>query len=169
MKRRRTSSHATPSPSISRPGLTGDSGDRNNEPEADAESAHGILILTYGGDRPAQRVEPKATGSYSTGDLDHDGRDDLLISVPGGARILYGSAGGLTTDGATTLRRNGGGEEVPASERPAQLAAVQDFDQDGRADVVLGWSRDGLGPSRWWVIEGDSDEVAAFTDAKFAD
>lgn len=147
---------------------TGDSGDRNNEPGADAESAHGIVTVSYGGGRPAKRIEPGATGSYATGDLDHDGRDELLISVPGGARILHGSADGLTTDG-TTFRRAGAGEDVPASERPAQLAAVRDFDRDGRAEVVLNWSRDGLGPSRWWVIEGGGDEVAAFTDAEFTD
>lgn len=42
---------------------TGDSGDRNNEPEADTESAHGIVILTYGGGRPpgaSSRERPEA-------------------------------------------------------------------------------------------------------------
>jgi hypothetical protein len=56
----------------------------------------------------------------------------------------------------------------------APLVAVQDFDRDGRAEAVYNWSREedlvGMkGPSRWWVIEGGTDEVAAFTDAKFAD
>jgi hypothetical protein len=155
----------------------GDSGSRNNEPGNETESSEvdGTVTVYYGGSRPAERFKPGATGNYSTGDLDHDGRDELLISYLGGVTILHGSAGGLTTDGSTTLRRNGGGKEVPASERPAQLVAVQDFDQDGRAEVVFKWSREdylsygGLEPSRWWVIEGGSDEVAAFTDAKFAD
>ncbi|MEV0218204.1 hypothetical protein [Streptomyces sp. NPDC050704] len=52
------------------------------------------------------------------------------------------------------------------------LEAVRDFERDGRAEVVFTWSPDGerggsTGPSRWWVLEGGSDKVAAFTDAKF--
>lgn len=147
----------------------GDSGSRATEPGAETEAPEvdGTVTIYYGGDRPTKRFKPGAAGAYSTGDLNHDGRDELLISM-GGVTILHGSASGLTTDGSTTLRRNGGGKEVSAYDRPAHLAAVQDFNQDGRAEIVFNWSRD-KGPSRWWVIEGGNHQVAAFTDAKFAD
>jgi hypothetical protein len=97
-----------------------------------------------------------------------------VISFEGGVRILRGSADGLTTDRSATLRRDGAGEEVPASARPARFAAVRDFDRDGRAEVVFSWFPDGdrgrtEGPSRWWVLECGIDRVAAFTDAKFFD
>ncbi|MDX3134594.1 VCBS repeat-containing protein, partial [Streptomyces europaeiscabiei] len=153
----------------------GDNGTRNGEPGADAQdpTVHDTVTVYYGGNRPDKRIEPEARGDYATGDLDNDGRDELLISFEGSVKILRGSADGLTTDQSTTVRRAGAGKEVPASERPAQFTAVRDFDKDGRAEIVFSWSPDGewggsKGPSRWWVLEGGTDKVAAFTDAKFS-
>jgi hypothetical protein len=154
----------------------GDNGTRNGEPEADAQdpTVHDTVTVYYGGNRPDKRLKPGATGEYATEDLDSDGRDELLISFGGGVKILRGNADGLTTDGSATLRRAGAGKEVPAHERPAHFTAVRDFDRDGRAEVVFSWSPYGdrggsTGPSRWWVLEGGTDKVAAFTDAKFFD
>ncbi|WP_193241460.1 FG-GAP repeat domain-containing protein [Streptomyces phaeolivaceus] len=154
----------------------GDNGTRNGEPGADAQdpAVHDTVTVHYGGNRPDKRLKPGASGDYLTEDIDDDGRDELLISVEGGVRILRGSADGLSTDKAATVRRDGAGEEVPAAERSARFTTVRDFDRDGRAEVVFGWSPVGerggsTGPSRWWVLEGGTDTVTAFTDAKFFD
>lgn len=154
----------------------GDNGTRNGEPGADAQdpTVHDTVTVHYGGSRPDKRLKPGATGEYATQDLDDDGRDELLIAFEGGVRILRGSGDGLTTDRSATLRRDGAGKEVPASSRPALFTTVRDFDRDGRAEVVFSWSPEddrggSTGPSKWWVLEGGTDEVAAFTDAKFFD
>ncbi|MFE7760389.1 FG-GAP repeat domain-containing protein [Streptomyces sp. NPDC057438] len=75
----------------------GDSGGRNNEPEADPQdpTVHDTVTVYYGGDRPDERLEPGTNGSYSTADVDHDGQDELLISSEGGVEVLRGSTAGL--------------------------------------------------------------------------
>lgn len=75
----------------------GDSGSRNGEPEGDAQdpAVHDTVTVYYGGDRPAKLLKPGANGIYSTEDLNHDGRDELLIGFEGGV-VLNGSADGLT-------------------------------------------------------------------------
>ncbi len=63
----------------------------------------------------------------STGDLDKDGYDDILLSTADVAKVFLGDASGPSTSAAITFSTAGCGDTL-----------VQDIDDDGHLDVVLG-------------------------------
>lgn len=63
-----------------------------------------------------------------TADLDGDGLDELVVTGPE-LTVLRGRTSGLSTSGAVTV--------APKATGTTQVIAVGDFDDDGRADLVL--------------------------------
>jgi hypothetical protein len=86
----------------------------------------------------------------ATGDFNRDGFADLAVGVPGedigtigsaGAVVaLYGSAGGLTTNGTQLLTQAGGATEL--NDAFGGVLAAGDFNQDGFADLAVGAGED---------------------------
>jgi FG-GAP repeat len=81
----------------------------------------------------------------AAGDFDHDGRQDVVVAVPGedagiGAiHIFYGGANGLKTSNDQIIRENdfcGGAAPGPANFGAA--IAVGDFNGDGESDIAVG-------------------------------
>ncbi|MCQ4207812.1 FG-GAP repeat domain-containing protein [Streptomyces longispororuber] len=88
----------------------------------------GTAVLTggglkvYAGQGAAPRTVPVTGETLDTGDLDGDGRTDLVVS------------GG---DGAKVRLVRGAASAVPGSPGAGRVVAVADFDGDGRDDLVL--------------------------------
>jgi hypothetical protein len=89
-------------------------------------------------------------GGLATGDFNGDGFADLAVGVPGedigtigsaGAVVaLYGSAGGLTTNGTQLLTQAGGATEL--NDAFGGVLAAGDFNQDGFADLAASAGED---------------------------
>ncbi|MBL7009474.1 MAG: FG-GAP repeat protein [Planctomycetes bacterium] len=106
----------------------------------------GRLLHRLNGDR-----ETLALGTWSSpaGDLDRDGRDDLLVGrAIGGAVLAYSGRSGRT------LRRLDRGHRMDTL--GSKLAAAGDFDGDGRADLVA-TRRDLLSGSQEVVVLAGTD------------
>ncbi|TLS46937.1 hypothetical protein FE633_07600 [Streptomyces montanus] len=157
--------------------VVGDNGSRNDEPgyETEAPEVDGTLTVYFGDGGTPQFLDLGIRGDYLAGDTDGDGHDELLVgqTVPGSTMpeitVIPGSPQGLDKEGLRTLRRTGPARvpgatrDLAAGKRYAHLAAVRDFDQDGRCEVVLRWTLPAQGPSYVWVLEGDKD-VVTFQD-----
>ncbi|MEV0504865.1 VCBS repeat-containing protein, partial [Streptomyces spectabilis] len=83
-----------------------------------------------------------------TGDLDGDGRSELVVTGGGSGEVWIhrGRAAGLAATAAATLVPAGGSG-------PVQVLKVADFDGDRRADVVVRTST-GRGTDRVRVYRG---------------
>lgn len=113
----------------------------------DQPTAHRI---TQAGATPSKHERDDRFGSaLAAGDFDGDGFDDLAVGVPGedfGTRVdagavivLYGSANGLTDDGARILSQRGVTPgKAQTDDRFGEALAVGDINGDGRDDLVVG-------------------------------
>ncbi len=94
-----------------------------------------------------------AGGGVAAGDLDGDGRDDLLF-VGGGGNVLYHNEGDghFRRDPRTAQLQAPGRDGLPGE---ARQPLVADFDNDGREDVFVGYVD---APHRLWRNTGRTFE-----------
>lgn len=111
------------------------------------------------GDLDSSGVGSEAGTSLAEGDTDGDGYADLLVGAPGGAgraRLLHGSAGGLTATGAVTFVQGSGG--VPgaaeAGDRFGSAVTLTDLDGDGAADAAFGAEGENAGDGTVMTLTG---------------
>jgi disulfide bond formation protein DsbB len=113
----------------------------------------------------------------AAGDLNGDGRGDLVVGVPyeglggaaevGVAQVLYGTASGLSASGNQLWHQNSPGilETAEASDHFARALAVGDMNGDGRGDLAVGIPDEGLGSLRFagavQVIYGTASGLSA--------
>jgi hypothetical protein len=123
--------------------------------------ASGIVPLARAGSTLAGGLPLDRAGSgLAAGDLDADGRDDLVVGVPGAAgpaqvapselRVVYGSAQRLPA--ASSLSSYPGLTAPAAGERLGHAIDLGDVDGDGRLDLVAGAT--GLESGRVYVLLG---------------
>ncbi|MCU1427633.1 MAG: repeat protein [Actinomycetia bacterium] len=100
--------------------------------------------------------------SVAAGDLNHDGFEDLVVSVPredlngetqvGAAHVFFGSATGLqfaATQGALYFHQGAGGGGIGDAAEHNDIfgspVAIGDFDHDGFGDIAIGVQGESLG------------------------
>ncbi|GAB3131298.1 FG-GAP and VCBS repeat-containing protein [Microbispora hainanensis] len=129
----------------------GDDGSRNDEPGAETIGATSAITV-YGGRAPQAPIVidvPGIHGALTAGDVDGDGRDDLLLQDGGRVELLRNGLTARRALGPFSCREVEGG-------RPGALRAG-DYDRDGRAEVLVTcWTAaSGPDPHRLWVWEDD--------------
>jgi hypothetical protein len=120
---------------------------------ADGTTTDGSLFLAQGMDGVRGTAENADLfgSAVAMGDVNGDGIDDLAIGAfaedietqdadEGSAHLLYGSAGGLSTDGDEYLTQNSPGmpDGAQFGDRFATALAVGDLDGDGFGDLAVG-------------------------------
>lgn len=139
---------------------------------ANYESNSAFVLTNEGGmafAAPIAAPVPGAASSLAAGDLDEDGRDDLVVTVPGSLALLTSDAGMPAGAGALSL----------AGKTPMHVE-LADLDTDGHLDIattvqdtfgagqviIFHGAGDGtfpefvghaVGMSPWWVESGDLD------------
>jgi FG-GAP repeat len=113
------------------------------------QNSTGIADTAEGGDRFG--------GSLAAGDINHDGKDDLAIGVPGetlgtiyragAVNVLYSGPSGLTFAGNQFWTQNSYGiaDQAEASDQFGTAVALADLSGDGRADLVVGVPHESFG------------------------
>ncbi|MGW7081984.1 FG-GAP repeat domain-containing protein [Streptomyces sp. NPDC054871] len=140
----------------------GDNGSRNNEPDVSVEGPKvtaSLAVYPGKGGAPTTYKIPKSRensyygpGDYASADPDGDGKDGILVATDDGALLIDGEK-------RTKILRG----------RQARPYAAADFDADGKEELILGWSRNGQDPTRWWITDGTSRrDMAAFATRRFA-
>lgn len=160
--------------------VIGDDGSRNYESDGEAPGVDGTFTVFPGDGGPPRPYELDLVGDLVTGDLDGDGRDELLIDDMSGGhpepakvtvvRGLLGSRSDVRTGTLNRLgpaRVPGVGRDLRKPERYAHIAAVRDFDRDGRAEVVLRRTTPEQGPTYIWIVDGDGKDLVTFDDGRF--
>jgi hypothetical protein len=111
--------------------------------------------------------------SLATGDVDHDGIDDLLVGVPsdnytgtlsnGSVMAVFGSSSGMALDRGVFLGQSlfGGTEE--SRDEFGTVIAIGDFDANGIADMVIGTPLEDLEAVA--VADGGAVYVGTFGDS----
>ncbi|WP_328989474.1 FG-GAP-like repeat-containing protein [Kribbella sp. NBC_01245] len=94
--------------------------------------------------------------AVAAGDFNNDGRDDLAIGAPtenvngsnqaGNVIVLYGKSAGLSTDGSQNWHQGSAGiaGDVEAGDKFGSSLTTGDFNDDGRADLVVGSPGDSI-------------------------
>ncbi|MCX4670664.1 VCBS repeat-containing protein [Streptomyces sp. NBC_01381] len=159
----------------------GDDGSRNDEPGAGVEEpevAHSYAVYPGKGGAPIAYKLPKSRSpyegphDYTSADPDGDGKDGLFIATADGALLMEGEGDRTKVLRVGPARANG--KKIPTKWRYARPYAAADFDADGKEELVLNWSADGLfrmyseEPTHWWITEGTSGrDRAAFATTSF--
>ncbi|MGW2341248.1 FG-GAP repeat protein [Streptomyces sp. NPDC001661] len=161
----------------------GDNGSRNDEPgyETEAPDVNGSLaVYPGGGGSPVTyKLPPPGTdrqtdygpGGYVAADPDGDGRDGILVATYAGATLIDGEK-------RTPVLRQGPMEidhkMLSDNTRRARPVGADDFDADGKDELILTWAADtlftlyGEHPTHWWVTRGTStDDAASFATTGF--
>ncbi|RII20218.1 FG-GAP repeat protein [Streptomyces sp. YIM 130001] len=162
----------------------GDDGGRNDEPGTESEESDvdgSLAVYPGAGGDPVRHLLPKVPkgaatgygpGGYVAADPDGDGRDGVLVATYEGATLIDG-------DRRTVVRRDVparvDGDKIPKAGRHARPAAAADFDKDGKDELVMHWSGDGLfglygeEPTHWWITEGTTArDATSFATTEFA-
>ncbi|MER7486886.1 FG-GAP and VCBS repeat-containing protein [Streptomyces sp. NPDC126497] len=154
----------------------------DREPSADFQGVlGGQVTIVYGGPQGRDRDRPEVVLTQNTagvpgaseagdrfgsgvalGDVDGDGYADLVVgaagenSGAGAVTVLYGSALGLTTRGATSYTQNTTG--VPGSSEKGDLfgarVVLTDHTGDGRADLSVSGTGENSGDGSVWFLRG---------------
>ncbi len=173
-----------------------DAGDLDGDGKADLligapGASPGRTYLVYGGltGTVALSSQPVFTGIAGDqagtavagpGDINGDGRRDLLIGAPGhtsGAGAVYVVYGGATRfTGSTALSAGPRYVGAAGSQTGSALVGLGDIDNDGSADFAVGAPGTGSNASavhlvlghgpRWWYPNGDNDRVGVSTGAE---
>ncbi len=105
----------------------------------------------------------------AAGDFNGDGRDDLLIGIPGESvgtkskagtvQVLYGSSAGITSTGNRVFHQDQGGIQGTsnANDLFGGALAAGDFNGDGFDDAAIGAPEDGGGFGTVTIIMGSAN------------
>ncbi|MEU6683601.1 FG-GAP-like repeat-containing protein [Streptomyces sp. NPDC046832] len=141
--------------------------DPDRAPLALTQDSAGVPGASEKGDRFGSGV--------SLGDINGDGYADLAIgsagenSSAGAVTVLYGSASGLTTKGATSYTQNTAG--VPggseAGDRFGERVTLTDHTGDGRADLSVSAPGENAGDGAVWSLRGTATGPTTSGSASF--
>lgn len=119
----------------------------------------GTLSLDSDGDAAVRGILADAeTGAevVGPGDLDGDGRDDVVVLAPGGGGAVGVVRGGWTGD----LRLDEGDGLLLGTDGLDSVASVGDIDGDGAPDLAVGSRSAGAGAGAVWIWTGPLDGTA---------